>query len=106
MEGGGVGRVAAAPPRRAAAAAALAPIPPREEEGHARGKGFRGGARTWMSRSDTSLQNLVPCAASISSAHALKASPGGESAPAPRNHGSTTEVSFAEGTSPSSICFA
>ena len=35
-----------------------------------------------------SLTNFVPYFSPISSAHALNASPGGDSAPAPRNHGS------------------
>jgi len=56
--------------------------------------------------SATLAQNLMPWFDFISSAHALNSLPGGESAPAPRNHGSHTVVSLADGTSPSIICFA
>merc|ERR1719387_3028144 len=55
--------------------------------------------------SATLLQKVTPFFVSAS-AHSAKTAPGGESAPAPRNHGSTTALSVADGVSPSSICFA
>ena len=55
-----------------------------------------------MSRSATDLQSLTP----VPSAHSLNTLPGGESAPSPRNQGSTIAASLEVGTSPSSICFA
>ena len=42
----------------------------------------------------------------IASAHSANALPGGLSAPAPKNHGSTTAVTAALGTSPSITCLA
>ena len=55
--------------------------------------------------SATDLQKATPFGP-VSAAQAANVAPGGESAPGPRNHGSTTALRDAEGVSPSSICLA